>query len=81
MTDFLQTLYKLRRSGFGLKMGKFRPELGPLIDVKNLFPLSILNFFDRFSSNFVKELILGRSGLGLKMSKFSSIKSRVIALD
>ena len=38
-------------------MGKFRqlsPELWPLIDVKNLFPLSIFaHFFDRFSSNFV----------------------------
>ena len=49
-------------------MGKFRQfiqELLPLIDVKSSFPLSILSIFYRFSSNFEKELILGRSGLGL----------------
>ena len=49
-------------------MGKFcqlSQELWPLIDVKSSFPLSILSIFGRFSSNFVKELILGRSGLGL----------------
>ena len=37
-------------------MGKFRQlnqELRPLINVKSLFPLSILSFFDRFSSNIV----------------------------
>ena len=28
---------------------------------------------DQFSSNFVKEFILGRSGLGLKMGKFRQI--------
>ena len=35
-------------SDLGLKMGKFRqwsPELWPMIDVKNLFPLSILIIF------------------------------------
>ena len=48
-------------------MGKFRQlsqELWPLIYVKNSFPPSTA-FFDRFSSNFLEELILGRSGLGL----------------
>ena len=49
-------------------MGKFRQlsqELWLLIDVKSSFPLSFLSIFDRFSSNFVYELILGRSGFEL----------------
>ena len=38
-------------------------------------------FYGQFSSNFVFELILGRSGLGLLMGKFFSNKHRDIALD
>ena len=48
-------------------------KLLPLIDVKNLFPLSILSIFGRFSSNFVYVLIIKRSGLGLKISKFRQL--------
>ena len=53
-------------------MGKFRQistELWPLIYVKISFPGSRA-FIDQFSSNFVQEFILRRSGLGLKMDKF-----------
>ena len=50
-------------------MGKFRQmtlELWPLIEVKNcILFVSALQLFDRFSSNFVYELIQTRSGLGL----------------
>ena len=52
-------------------MGKFRQisiELWPLIYVKISFPGSILSI----SSKFIYELILGRSGLGLKMGKVQS---------
>ena len=64
-------------------MGKFcqlSPELWPLIDVKNLFPLSFLSIFGRFSSNFVLELILCRSGLGLKMNKFRQLSQESLPL-
>ena len=60
-------------------MGKFQQistELWPLIDVRNWFSLSIFGIFDRFSSNLVQELILGRSVLGLQMDKY-----RVTALN
>ena len=56
-------------------MGKFQQistELWPLIDVRNLFSLS-LAFLYRFSSNLARELILGRSVLGLQMGKFQQI--------
>ena len=52
-------------------MGKFRQistDLWPCIDNKNSFPSSILSSFDQFSSNFVRELTLGKSALGLHMA-------------
>ena len=51
-------------------MGEFRQisaALLLLIYVENLFPCSILGNFGQFSLNFVLELILSRSGLGLFM--------------
>ena len=48
-------------------MDKFRQistELLPLICVENWFSCFIFGILGRLSSNFVYELILGRSGLG-----------------
>ena len=39
---------------------------------------SIMCIFGRFSSNFVFELILGRSGLGSKMGKFCQIRTELM---
>ena len=60
-------------------MGKFRrisTELWPLIDVRHWFSLD-LSFLYRFSSNLVKELILGRSVLGSQMGKFQQISTEL----
>ena len=50
-------------------MGKFRqlsPELWPLIDVKNSFPLSVEHFLTDFLQTlYIKELVLGRIGFEL----------------
>ena len=54
-------------------MGNFRQistELWPLIYLKVSFPC-------KFSSNFVQEFILRRSGLGLKMGKFCQISTEL----
>ena len=48
--------------------------------VENLFPCSILGILMRFSSNFVFELILGRSVLGLYMGEFRQMRTDSLPL-
>ena len=45
--------------------------------LKFCFRAVSLAFIDKFSSNFVDEFILGRSGLGLKMDKFCHISTEL----
>ena len=64
-------------------MDKFRQistESLPLICEENWFQCSVSRIFGRLPSSFVCELILKRSGLGLKMDTFRQI-STVIVLD
>ena len=55
-----------------MKTGTFRQistDLWPCVDNENSFPISILSiFFYQFSSNFVLELTLGKSAMGLHMA-------------
>ena len=56
-----------------MQIGKICQQLWPLIDVQIAFSLSVLSIFDRLSSTFVKELMLGRSGLGLQMGNITEL--------
>ena len=65
-------------------MGKFcqlSPELWPLIDVKNLFPLSILSIFCPIFFKLCIRVDSRKEWFGIEDELISSIKSRVIALD
>ena len=65
-------------------MGKFRqlsPELWPLIDVKNLFPLSILSIFLPIFYKLCIRVDIRKKCFRIVDGLILSIKSSVMALD
>ena len=64
-------------------MGKFcqlSPELWPLIDVENMFPLSILSIFRPIFFKLCIRVDIRKEGLGLKMSKFQQLSQELLPL-
>ena len=65
-------------------MGKFRQlsqELWPLIDVKNLFQLSILSIFSPIFFKLCVRVDIRKEWFWIVDGQISSNKSRVMALD
>ena len=63
------------------KFGQLSPELWPLIDVKNSFPLSILSIFRPIFFKLCIRVDIRKEWFGIEDGQLSSIKSRVMALD
>ena len=64
----------------GYKFCKLSPELWPLIDVKNSFPLSILSIFRPIFFKLCIRVDIMEIGLGLKMSKFRQLSQESLPL-